>query len=134
MRQHEKGSLEYTTTLDHHRYERSTRKYLSIHQDEAIYAIGYGHSASIYEDKEPPHRLDTIAVTERGLYVPKMTSGSHTAKLIPWEEFPRFATKKIEYDEKLRWIYLDGDGHPFAFYDDYPFWKGLFDGLRKALK
>ena len=136
IRDLKKGSLKFTETLGNHtsHYESAARKYLSIPQDEAIYAMYSGYEASIYKDKEPDLRLNTIAVTERGLYVPKKTDASHMAKLITWQEFPRFARKNISYREDLTWTYLDGDSKPFALYDDYPFWKGLFDGLIEALK
>ena len=136
VRDFKKGSLKFTETLGNHtsHYESATRRCLSIPQDETIYATYSAYSASIYKDKEPDFRLDTIAVTERGLYVPKKTGAGHASKLVGWQDFSHFARKRIAYDERLTWVYLDGDSNPFALYDDFPFWKGLFDGLAEALK
>lgn len=136
VRDFKKGSLKNTETFGNHtsHHESATRRYLSIPQDETIYATYSAYSASIYKDKEPDFRLDTIAVSERGLYVPKKIGASHTSKLVGWQDFSHFARKRIAYDERLIWVYLDGDSNPFALYDDFPFWKGLFDGLVEALK
>lgn len=136
VRDFKKGSLKFTETPGNHtsHYESATRRCLSIPQDETIYATYSAYSASIYKDKEPDYRLDTIAVTVRGLYVPKKTGAGHASKLVGWQDFSHFARKRIAYDERLTWVYLDGDSNPFALYDDFPFWKGLFDGLKEALK
>lgn len=130
------GSPKGTSTLGHHdvREELCTRTYLSISRDEDIYAIHFGYEAVANRDKEPYYRLGTIAITECGLYVPKKTVGGHTVKLVPLAKLPHFVQTKLVYKEGMCWIYFDDDELPFAFYDDFKFWKGLFDGLANMSK
>ncbi len=47
-------------------------------------------------------------------------------------KFPSFAGSMLVYNEKWHQIFFDGD--PFPLVDDYTFWKGLFDGLKDALR